>query len=1333
MARLIFEMGWHKVAWLVIEDESYGNFFSDRVPLTLDDPDSHSVFTLSRQTLRSPEDWQSFNLTTVQKDIQKYFPTNRLWHRVIAYIADERLLYLVYLKELLQYSVIRRESVMLHAENLCDMTLYGFDLPDFLAVDDTYFSDPYWQDPASYLHGSLCTSPDSSSDWIAPNSRFLAWLPTVSRQVLDAVGTPSDWSIPSVEEWLSSGYRPLIMDTMFAVIMSIGQLLHDGVDESEIQGRRLYETMLRAQFPGISGNVSFTADGERLGTFVVKNMQLLESGTALVPVLRYTEIAGGNVSLPGYRQSLFMSIRDIIFRNNRSTLGDALLCDEGYEPTITEDAGLGRIEWCSACKAGYFKGWQLGADAACIMCPRTRFTNRTGQIACQYCPPGRYGDGFGATECTLCPPGRSQETIAQSDCYACALGSYAPEAGQRFCDPCPRGTFQEDTGQSQCQRCPNETTTQDRNSRSASDCACPPDTYFENGGCPAAPAGRTCEFGSVLDNCTCLPLHRNSGTSDATCLLCEEHLSCPGGHPALLRDQPDTTVLVEENYMTLPEDPYSVYECLSDTVCPGLRSPFNSTDPGRICVEGVKLLARCGRCVDNSFGSLYGTAEDGCSQCPPKNHLLTFAKGMAAFGSNFALVVYLYARFNMPNPAAFITISLMISVVQSLQTFGQLQLNWPKVLVVCFDFINMFFTSQGFLTVLELRIECSAGNEFIWELIRQVVSPLIVFVDFIVLYPLAKLVRRPLRWDFVHNIIGLIYTRLFIGIVRLSLVLFYRLIMPNKKVMVAEVPELEFLSTQWWEVMPVGVIATLVYASSTVGYVTYLVITAPKQAAVDPNFMARARFCFGSMRPDRHWWILVQLLYAFAVNFSQVATPSSNVHFKLYMTMFSLIVFVIVAYNCEPFKFAENNHVDILFNCLLVMLLVLATSFVDSSSFSADELQRWNNIYAYSILVFFVLAFLWACSHVVRFFFSKVVERKGFSEGKRAQFGWEFRDCTVAMLLMPDKELLRRLSNLGDYDLYNLKHATKTMVQVLLGAQTSKWSWKQRVMPGEQFHLWNYHDMQLQACEQIGTGFFAQKVAQSYRVRAWVLQMAMQLSEVHSSFESTTSPHLFPHTTSPHLFVQATTLTEGLTALQQAGPLGRLGSVDRLIAAFGIDDKTPATRAHFRGMVRKSFPDLKISGSDIEELFNILDQHGTGEVVKSDVVLTINALLPKSFLETLHESDVAHLEEAIDGKTSGDTGTPTNVMCRTGGARKHVLRQALTRLLSEDPTPSESQKVSFALNSERSASQAASARNLSAPASMEEDYQNAPQEASAENLEKLLEALAKEDPKLMSV
>mmetsp|Transcript_27084 Transcript_27084/g.62644 ORF Transcript_27084/g.62644 Transcript_27084/m.62644 type:complete len:1463 (+) Transcript_27084:64-4452(+) len=1249
-ARLFHEMGWKEVTWLAFESDTFGTFFVYSVPVLLGEVDLHTVYLMDKQQLRSVADWPNFNISKVQEQLATLFPVSRLWPRIITLMFDSNQLYLFYLRELLRQGVIGNHTVIVHPENMCDIPAYNRvtdHLTTYQSIDTSgYFDDPFWLNPAMYLYGSMCTVPNTESLWLHPNSPFLAWLGSITREALDGAGVPPDVGFPEVDVWLESSYRPLVLDSALTILLAIGELLHYGTPVEDIYGQTLFNTMIKQKFPGVSGNVSFSAIGERLGRFSVKNLQIVDNGGLLEPsvetVFTYEEVSGGNTSLPNYLRNLFIPGVAPVFRNGGIHVENVLRCGLGLEPSVV-DANGARRERCVGCPTGKYKGEFQGEDGQCEFCLPTSFTNVTGQTACSHCEPGRFSPWFGLTECTMCPSGSAQDLIAQMHCSQCIAGTFASQDGASYCDPCPRGTYAEADAQTACTLCPNGTETLERNSRSSFECACPEGTYLDATGCVAAPAGRFCPFRSTSEDCYCLPAHRNGHDGRRTCIRCEDHLYCPGGHRAEFWMRHDATVQVEQGYMTLPEEPYSVYECISEQVCEGRRSPFNLTSPGRVCIDGVKILARCGRCEDGKFGSLYGTAEEGCSECPESHPVIDTFKMLATYASSFFAIVYLYARFNRPQPSAFITISLMISVVQSLQTFGQLQLVWPDILQQTFDFIDLFFTSEGFMSLLELRMECVSGQGYTWEILRKALSPLIVFAVFVVMWPLAKLVRRPLRWVFVHNIIGLIFTRLFIAIIRISLALFFRLIMPNGKVMVSEVPELEFMSDDWFQVLPIGLLSTLIYTSTMVSYITHLVMTAPKQVVIDKDFMSKARFCFGSIRPDRHWWVLVQLAYAFAVNFSQVCTPTSNIHFKLYMTLFFLILFVIIAFSFEPFKFAENNRVDIMFNVLLVTLLVLATSFIDPDQLSESEVEYWNNAYAYVIVALFLLGFIWAASHVFLWFLGKFFEKKGVHEGKRAQFGWEFRDCTVAMLLVDDVKLLKRLSELGDYDLYNLKHATRTMISVLLGEQVSKRSWKQRLIPGDEFKLWNYHDMQLMASESIGNGHFELKVAQSYRVRAWVLQMAMALGEV-----------------------KATADEEGQKIVENAihGLIQEEEEtyVDRLTRAWGIDDSTPVSRATFHANIRKSFPKLKMPSKDIEALFKILDMHFKDEVLKSDVVLTLHALLPASLLETLSKDDIESFEQAVEGRTD------ENPSMTTGSS---MLRKYMKKLLTEDQKPEE--------------------------------------------------------------
>eukprot|EP00971_Amphidinium_carterae_P016598 327875-Amphidinium_carterae.1 len=115
-----------------------------------------------------------------------------------------------------------------------------------------------------------------------------------------------------------------------------------------------------------------------------------------------------------------------------------------------------------------------------------------------------------------------------------------------------------------CIACPNGTDTLERSSRYDADCGCPEGSYRKGFMCIDAPAGRNCPFKSILDECYCLPDHRNGHDDQRSCVRCEAHLYCPGGHLAEFWMDMDDTVQIESGYMSLPDVPYSVYECVSE-------------------------------------------------------------------------------------------------------------------------------------------------------------------------------------------------------------------------------------------------------------------------------------------------------------------------------------------------------------------------------------------------------------------------------------------------------------------------------------------------------------------------------------------------------------------------------------------------------------------------------------------------------------------------------------------------------------------------------------------------------------------------------------------------
>lgn len=306
--------------------------------------------------------------------------------------------------------------------------------------------------------------------------------------------------------------------------------------------------------------------------------------------------------------------------------------------------------------------------------------------------------------------------------------------------------------------------------------------------------------------------------------------------------------------MSLPDAPFSVYACVSKENCPGSRA-VQSAD---MCKHNAdRRLPRCVVCQKGYFR----TSDDYCEPCGDPSVPIVCLKGLFSFLAQWAVVVQVYLRCNRPQTAAEGIFGSIATFVQTLQVISRLDLDNPAALESFYRLLDAF-TITGFFVHFRFKFDCFIQHDFRFAIYQQAVAPLIIIVNIGLLQIVFFLKgRRKLNLDFVHNTVGIILTGLFVLLVSVSLSLFYTVQMPNGKLMVLSFPELEYGSPEWLGVMPVNLISTMLYGVGFVSYVAHAVLTAPRRAAAEPGFMARFRFCFGTKRPDRWWWVLVHLAF----------------------------------------------------------------------------------------------------------------------------------------------------------------------------------------------------------------------------------------------------------------------------------------------------------------------------------------------------------------------------------------------------------------------------------------------------------------------------------------
>ncbi|CAE7029429.1 grlE, partial [Symbiodinium sp. CCMP2592] len=181
-----------------------------------------------------------------------------------------------------------------------------------------------------------------------------------------------------------SGWAALMFDALYVFLLAINALLHKGVVESEMRGPLLLQEMLSLSFTGISGEVSFDENGDRMSAFDLLNVQV--DRLSRFPTLIHA--ATFSASTRSFRIP-----KDLVWMNGQaqSRFPEELsACDVGFYKE--EDS-----RQCKLCPKGMMC---LGNNASFTPCPRGTYANETGLSNCTKCPEGHFAADVGSFECS---------------------------------------------------------------------------------------------------------------------------------------------------------------------------------------------------------------------------------------------------------------------------------------------------------------------------------------------------------------------------------------------------------------------------------------------------------------------------------------------------------------------------------------------------------------------------------------------------------------------------------------------------------------------------------------------------------------------------------------------------------------------------------------------------------------------------------------------------------------------------------------------------------------------------------------------------------------------
>eukprot|EP00163_Fabomonas_tropica_P014677 TRINITY_DN2669_c0_g1_i1.p1 TRINITY_DN2669_c0_g1~~TRINITY_DN2669_c0_g1_i1.p1 ORF type:complete len:1253 (+),score=231.12 TRINITY_DN2669_c0_g1_i1:224-3982(+) len=263
-------------------------------------------------------------------------------------------------------------------------------------------SDGVMQSVAGYSHdvrtavpGTVGIVPDAGEDGSKYQKFLQLWqqlkaddFPMIQSKNVRRVAD-SDFASPP------NAYSPFAYDAVYVYALAINKMLEDG--KAVTDGAEILSYLKNIRFDGLTGPVSFNANGDRLANYRLVNF---DKDAQVQRVATYSPTSGVTITAPIHWATL----------NN----------------TVPEE---------SQCPRGYYV-----VTGNCIACPAGSYSLTSNSANCTMCPPGTFADNPGTAECIRCPLGTFQDREGQSQCERCGLDQFGDQVGAPVCSSCPEGS-----------------------------------------------------------------------------------------------------------------------------------------------------------------------------------------------------------------------------------------------------------------------------------------------------------------------------------------------------------------------------------------------------------------------------------------------------------------------------------------------------------------------------------------------------------------------------------------------------------------------------------------------------------------------------------------------------------------------------------------------------------------------------------------------------------------------------------------------------------------------------------------------------------------------------
>jgi len=578
---------------------------------------------------------------------------------------------------------------------------------------------------------------------------------------------------------------------------------------------------------------------------------------------------------------------------------------------------------CGVCPARRYNRFERKIDK-CDPCPAGSFCVE-GSINPKGCPPGKYSDEL-AVKCEDCQEGKHAQQMGMSRCENCSLGMFQPNTGEQFCQACEIGTYQDDFGTTFCKVCKSTMTTAKGTSQNNSDCRCGAGTYYvaATGYCKAC------------------------GEAEKTGISCPIFDGKPLVAPGFYMP-PNSQLNVEK---------LNVYRCMSAENCPGQKSvedPVCGKDSHR---NQDKI--NCGLCEEDYFD------EDGqCVTCGDASGSLMFPLSCILAWLFCGLIHYLWNNKGTAQVEAAegvlasVTFGLTLGFIQALGIFNRLRFSWP---IEFQDLLNVF--SLFLVDIDLLRPGCVMPKGLATSYITKLLVPIFFCVVFLTWRPASLILNKVTKgkfmvfhWDGILNSLGMVIQALYISFAASTLSLVECYGSPNGQTTIRGYPYAECDSSEFYYMIPVFIIAVIVYIIGIFSIFCYGAFIAPKRY-VEDMFRVRIRFLVFKFRPNKYWYGVILMIRSFLLAMVGVLFPDDVFHQFIGMNAI-LVTGLFVHLVLSPYADRFANNLESAELCVLLAIMSIGSWFMTDRDFESNE------AHTYSIILVLLTSYVFICVFVV--------------------------------------------------------------------------------------------------------------------------------------------------------------------------------------------------------------------------------------------------------------------------------------------------------------------------------------------------------------------------------